>query len=133
MVGLISKDNTAWQEAPFSSYFETDTATGQVSDLTGLLVRKENHIVNITGIINPTASISGSANYYDIIETPLDSEYRPISSIKILSSGAGSYVWLLTISTDGKVLFSRYRNTSSYASCGTSSTLYVNATYITVD
>lgn len=129
MVGIISKDDTAWLVFPYSSSFEAFSS----SYADGLFVRKQNHIVNITGVITPTAGISGSSNYTQIISSALPSGYEPISSVRVISGTGGSGLWLCSVETDGTVNFSRYRTTSSYASCSAGAQLFLNVMYMTAN
>ena len=129
MVGIISKDDTAWLAFPYSSSFEAYSS----SYAEGVLVRKQNHIVNITGVITPTAGISGSGDYTQIISSVLPSGYEPISSVRVLSGAGGSGLWLCTIGTDGTVNFSRYRTSSSYASCSAGTQLFLSVMYMTAN
>lgn len=129
MVGIISKDDTAWLVFPYSSSFEAYSSSYEV----GLLVRKRNHIVNITGVFKPTAAISGSGDRTQIISSALPSGYEPISPVRVLSGAGGSGLWLCTIDTDGTVGFSRYRTSSSYISCSTSTQLFLSVMYMTAN
>jgi uncharacterized repeat protein (TIGR02543 family) len=81
--------------------------------------RKIGKMVEIRGIITPTADITGGTDIHDMFT--VDSGYRPSTSIYVLCQGSSNSVWLLRVTKDGVVGFSRYRNgnTSATATAGT--------------
>ena len=128
MTGSISKGNTTWMQLPFSSYFESHSGTG-----IDLYARKSGKVVTIVGCIAPTQTISGSSDVVHITESTLPSDFCPIANARAIQKGNASNIWLCTVTTDGYVNFSRYRNTSSYASVYQGAQLFVNITYMTAD
>lgn len=81
--------------------------------------RKIGKMVEIRGIVTPTADIAGGTDIHDMFT--VDSGYRPSTSIYVLCQGSSNSVWLLRVTKDGVVGFSRYRNgnTSATATAGT--------------
>lgn len=76
-------------------------------------------MVELWGIVSPTLAENalGSATATAIFTLP--EGYRPVAEINFLCQGEGSDMWLLTVSTDGTVSASRYRNNAGYATPAT--------------
>lgn len=74
--------------------------------------RKIGKIVEVRGVVKPVREIAGSADNHTIFT--LGSGYRPGKNIQTLCQGSGTNTWLLSITTDGTVRFSRYNNGSGY-------------------
>lgn len=70
--------------------------------------RKDGRMVEVRGIVQPTADIPGSTTVHKIFTLP--SGYRPTSPIYLVCQGSGNCSWLLRITSGGEVGFSRYRN-----------------------
>ena len=81
--------------------------------------RKNGGIVELRGIVTPTADIPGGNDNYNICVLP--NGYRPSSTIYTICQGSSNCVWLLRIESDGEVGLSRYRNgnASATATAGT--------------
>lgn len=81
--------------------------------------RKDGRLVEVRGIVTPSADIEGSNTIYPIVTLP--EGYRPSSSIYSLCQGSNNGIWLLRVATNGEVGFSRYRNggTTATATAGT--------------
>lgn len=75
--------------------------------------RKDGRMVEVRGIVTPTADIPGSTENYTIFTLP--NGYRPSSPIYVTCQGSGTATWMLRVNTDGKVDFSRYRNGNTWA------------------
>lgn len=70
--------------------------------------RKDGRLVEVRGIVAPTENIEPSTTIHTIFTLP--EGYRPDSPIYVPCQGSGNCVWLLRITTNGEVGFSRYRN-----------------------
>ena len=81
--------------------------------------RKIGKIVEVRGIVTPTADLAGNNDIVDMFT--VNSGYRPSNPLYIICQGSGNSTWLLRVTTGGVVGFSRYRNgdTSSTAAAGT--------------
>lgn len=92
------------------------------------------HVVELHGEIQPTASISGSTTYYAICTLP--EKYAPHHDLTVLQQGSNQAIWMLRIFKRDhaeypcKVMFSRYRSGSSWASVSSSAWLPFHATWI---
>lgn len=75
--------------------------------------RKDGRMVEVRGIVTPTADIPGSTGNYTIFTLP--NGYSPSSPIYVTCQGSGTATWMLRVNTDGKVDFSRYRNGNTWA------------------
>lgn len=74
--------------------------------------RKDGRLVEVRGIVTPTSDIAGSNDILPIFTLP--EGYRPNSLIYALCQGSGTCSWLLRITDDGEVGFSRYRDGTGY-------------------
>lgn len=74
--------------------------------------RKDGRVVEVRGIVTPSANIPYVAGEWDDNHTifTLPDGYRPSSPIYVLCQGSGACVWMLRVSTSGTVDFTRYRN-----------------------
>ena len=78
--------------------------------------------------------ISGSTTYYPICTLP--AEYAPHHEVIVLQQGSDRSIWMLRIFRRDhadypcKVMFSRYRSGSSWASAATTAWLPFHATWI---
>lgn len=83
--------------------------------------RKSGNRVAVRGTVKPSSTITGgNTNTAEIFTLP--EGFRPSLTLVQLCQGSGKNTWLLTVSTDGKVKFSRY-GTSSLADCPASAWL----------
>lgn len=89
--------------------------------------RKDGRLVEIRGIVTPTADIAGSTTIYPIFTLPTG--YRPTSPIYLLCQGSGNCSWLLRITSGGEVGFSRYRNGDTTATASAGAWLPFQATF----
>lgn len=92
--------------------------------------RKIGKVVELGGQISPAQTIEGSATNYTIFTLP--EGYRPALPVFIICEGTGINRWLLSITTDGEVRFSRY-GTNDYNNAGTSSWLPFYAIFMVAD
>ena len=68
--------------------------------------RKIGKIVQVWGIVSPSLTIQGGIETHTIFNLP--NGYIPSSAVSFLCQGSGLRRWLLTITTNGNVTFSRY-------------------------
>lgn len=112
---LSIQGSEGWKTATLSSFF--------LAYYNGVYpqFRKSGNRVAIRGTIKPSSTIAGgSTNTTEIFTLP--EGFRPSLTLVQLCQGSGKNTWLLTVSTDGKVKFSRY-GTSSLADCPASAWL----------
>lgn len=102
--------------------YGTSTADNQVR------YRKEGSIVELRGIVTPTADIAGGTDIHDICTLPTG--YRPSSPIYIICQGSGNCTWLLRITTGGVVGLSRYRNGDATLTCSAGAWLPFQVTFL---
>ena len=70
--------------------------------------------------------LNGSAAEIEIFTLP--KEYRPSKPVRSLCQGTGKNSWLLSVDTDGQVIFSRY-GTNDFASASTTVWLVLQINY----
>ena len=68
--------------------------------------RKIGKIVQVWGMVSPSLTIQGGSETHTIFNLP--NGYIPSSTVSFLCQGSGLRRWLLTITTNGNVTFSRY-------------------------
>lgn len=68
--------------------------------------RKIGKVVHIVGVVKPAKTISATSNSVTIFTLP--PEYKPSIPTYTLCQGSGNNKWLLTVSDNGNVGFSRY-------------------------
>lgn len=90
--------------------------------------RKDGRIVEVRGIVTPTADIAGSTTIHPIFTLP--EGYRPDSPIYVICQGSGNHTWLLRVNINGEVGFSRYRNGDTTATAAKDVWLPFQVTYI---
>ena len=94
-----------------------------------LRIRKVGRIVELTGSLKNTASITLNATEVNVATIPL--EYRPTHHIFGLMQGSQTSVFLVTINTAGALNVSRYRsNTTTYPSVASGSWFPIHLTWI---
>ena len=89
--------------------------------------KKINNIVEIRGIVQPTSTITGSNTEHTIFTLP--EGYRPSTARYYIMQGSANNEWLLSISTEGTVNFSRYRNGGNFQDASTNNWFPFNATF----
>lgn len=90
--------------------------------------RKVGKMVEIRGAVKPSATIAGSSKYYRIFTLP--SGYRPATTVCHKCHGGAGGEWLLDVTSDGLVRFSRRSNGSSYVDSSTSTWLPFQLTFL---
>ena len=114
--------DSGWQTLTLSSNFATFSSSTVPS------YRKVGKIVELCGAIKSTATIAGSTTLYEIGTLP--SGYRPTKNqVAVLCDSNQTGAWLLTISTNGAVSFSRHRIGDALASVTTDVRLSFQATF----
>lgn len=101
--------------------YGTSTADNQVR------YRKDGRIVEVRGIVTPTADIAGSTTAYTIFTLPVG--YRPNSPIYMVCQGSSNCTWMLRVNSNGTVDFSRYRNGGSTATAAAGTWLPFQVTF----
>lgn len=94
-------------------------------------ISRVGRMVQLTGACRPTAAISGSATGYTMFT--LAREFWPERAVVMVCQGSTTHCWMLQVTTDGRVMFSRYRNGDNYASAPTSAMLAFHATWFAAD
>lgn len=91
--------------------------------------RKDGRLVEVRGIVKPTVDIAGNTDMHTIMTVPTG--YRPISPVYTICQGSNNCLWLLRVSTNGTVDFSRYRNGNTSATAAAGTWLPFQVTYFT--
>lgn len=91
--------------------------------------RKDGRLVEVRGIIKPTADIAYSTSISTIFTLPTG--YRPNSPIYVVCQGSGNCTWLLRVATNGEVGFSRYRNGDANITASAGAWLPFQVTFFT--
>lgn len=103
---VLTNDDTGWITATVTSAFK-----GYGNNNNNLpKYRKVNNYVEIRGIVSPTSDIAadGTANIFTLPEG-----YRPDYDRAFICQGSGINRWLLTVQSNGVVMFSRYGASAS--------------------
>ena len=114
--------DSGWQTLTLGSDFAAYSST------TIPKYRKVGKVVEVCGVLKPTATITGSATQYTIATLPAG--FRPTSSqVTLVCQGSGQSVWTLTIPTTGVMTFSRYRSGATLTDATTDAWLPFQATF----
>ena len=114
--------DSGWQTLTLGSDFAAYSTT------TIPKYRKVGKVVEVCGVLKPTATITGSTTQYTIGTLP--EGFRPTNSqVTIVCQGSGQAVWTLTITTAGVMTFSRYRSGDTLSDATTSAWLPFQATF----
>lgn len=95
-------EDTGWQTATLTEDFKVYENDNDYAPR----YRKIGKLVEINGIVSPSATLKGSATVVPIFTLPAG--YRPSRNYYYVCQGTTSNKWLLSISTGGTVGFSRY-------------------------
>lgn len=119
----IKTYDSGWQTATLTSDFTPYTA--------GVLpeYRKIGNIVNIHGVLKPTAELTGSNTMIPMFIIP--EGFRPSDTITTVCQGSGVCIWIFSVVHNGKCCFSRYRDDSGLKNASTSVWLPFNVTFMT--
>ena len=101
-------EDTGWQTATLTDDFKP--FNNNSSNMPRY--RKIGKIVQVWGIVSPSLTIQGGTEMHTIFNLP--NGYIPSSTVSFLCQGSGLRRWLLIITTNGNVTFSRY-GTDAYA------------------
>lgn len=105
--------DTGWTNLTLGSEFQ-QYGTGNA-----VRYRKIGDIVEVRGIVTPTADIAGGTDMHTIATLP--SGARPVESLYTICQGSSNCTWLFRVNNTGTLDFSRYRNgnTTATAAAGT--------------
>ena len=115
--------NSGWQTLTLNSAF-------QLYGSTPVQYRRIGNIVEIEGIIQPTAEITGGGSA-TIGVLPVG--YRPSTTQFQVCQGSTKNSWLLEINSEGTVSFQRYGAGGSYVTAPTTAWLPFSAVFVTVN
>jgi uncharacterized repeat protein (TIGR02543 family) len=110
---------TATLSSSFAPYSDTLSNTPKY--------RKDGRLVEIRGIVTPTADIEYSTDNVTIFTLP--NGYIPDTSIYVICQGSGNCVWTLRVHTNGTVCLTRYRNGDTGATASAGAWLPFHITY----
>lgn len=114
--------DTGWKDLKFSSNFENYNGTASNNPK----YRKIGNVIMLQGVATPVKAISGSSTEFEMFTLP--EEVHPSKEFLCICQGTSMNRWLLTVSTNGRVTFSRY-GTSDWASAEPGNWLPFNITY----
>lgn len=120
-----SVKDTGWIDAELTDDFELYNSSSYCR------YAKIGNMVNIQFSLKPTSS-SNTLNSASLTTAfTLPEEYIPSQSITVLCQGSGTNVFIVDVTTEGKVNLARYRNSASYSSSPPSTTAWLpcNITY----
>lgn len=112
--------DTGWKDLKFSSNFENFRGTGNPK------YRRIGNIVMLQGVATPVNKTPGDSSELELFTIP--EEIRPSKEFYQLCQGTGVNKWLLTISKNGVVTFSRY-GTTDWVSANPENWLPFNIVY----
>ena len=115
-------EDTGWQTATLTDDFKP--YSNNSSNMPRY--RKIGKIVQVWGIVSPSLTIQGGSETHTIFNLP--NGYIPSSTSSFLCQGSGLRRWLLTITTNGNVTFSRY-GTEAYVDADDGAWLPFTATF----
>lgn len=127
-LGLQSALSVESQTLAVSSSFTLYSSSPYTTTDATITLRRYGRVASVTGMVKPKSAITGSDTEYTICTVPTG--YRPSQPIIQLMQGSTQYHWCLKVNTDGRVTFSRYSATTSYAQASTSTWLPFHATWI---
>lgn len=120
-VSVNVKYDTGWENVDtYSSIKPFEGVSGR-----SLKARRIGDIVNIQGVLQHTNSnpLGGSTGEVTI-SSSLPTKFRPLLGHRSLQQCGGSKIYLLTVTTDGKLTISRARDGNNYS--GITNTEYIN-------
>ena len=117
----IELDDTGWIDATLTSKFTLYNADSVCQ------YRKIGKYVKLRGEVKPTAAISGSLT--GVVMFTLPTEFIPSQPCNFVCQGSSVNKWLMQVSANGNVSFSRY-GTSSLAQAGTNAWLPFDVGYL---
>lgn len=115
--------DTGWQTLTITNNKFAHYDNGQL-----LQIRKVGRIVELTGSLKNTASITLNATEVGVATIP--TEYRPTKYIFGLMQGSQTSVFLVTVNTSGALNVLRYRNSTTYSSVASGSWFPIHLTWI---
>ena len=115
-------DDTGWIDLEFSSDFENYNGTASNNPK----YRRIGNIVMLQGVATPVEKTPADSSSLELFTIP--EEARPSKEFYQLCQGTGNNKWLLTITRNGAVTFSRY-GTTDWASANPGNWLPFNIVY----
>ena len=100
-------DDTGWIDLKFSSNFENYNGTASNNPK----YRRIGNIVMLQGVATPVKATSGSSTETKMFTLP--EEVHPSKEFLCICQGTSMNRWLLTVSINGSVTFSRYGTSES--------------------
>ena len=113
---------SGWIDLEFSSDFENYNGTASNNPK----YRKIGNVIMLQGVATPVAKTPADSSELELFTIP--EEIRPSKEFYQLCQGTGNNKWLLTISTNGVVTFSRY-GTTDWTSANKGNWLPFNIVY----
>lgn len=114
--------DSGWKTLTLSSNFVTYSSNTVPS------YRKVGKVVEIVGAVKPATTLANGTTEYTIGTLPAG--YRPTKNqVTLICSGSGRAIWLLSITTSGQVIFSRYRIGDTFIDAPTDAWLPFQATF----
>ena len=110
----IELDDTGWIDATLTSKFTLYNADSVCQ------YRKIGKYVQLRGVVKPTAALAGSLT--GVVMFTLPTEFIPSQLCNFVCQGSSVNKWLMQVSANGNVSFSRY-GASSLAQAGTNAWL----------
>lgn len=89
--------------------------------------RRLGNQVQLHGASQPTAMVTGGTE--EKLMFTLPDGFRPSAQIAAVMQGSGRAVWLISVQTNGQVLFTRYRDDTGYINATTSAWLPFTLTF----
>ena len=123
---LNLEDNTedsGWQTASLTGDFKAYQDNSKYTPR----YRKIGKVVEISGVVSPTKTLSGSGTQVTIFTLPTD--FMPSESRYAVCQGSGINRWVLQVNTNGTVTFSRYGK-ADYTDINAGDWLPFNITYM---
>lgn len=120
--GLYSTNDTGWVTPELTSAFTTFDSNSVVR------YRRCGDVVNISGQITPTETITASSNTYAIFNLPRNCS--PKQMIAFVCQGSYQYLWECVVFNDGEVSFFRYRRGTSASDCPAGAWLSFDCSFI---
>jgi hypothetical protein len=90
----------------------TGSFTRYNNDIPQPQVRKIGKQVYLRGEAKPSVAVTPE-NDHDTVIATIPSGYRPAERQQFIMQGSGSYRWLMSIHTDGRIAISRYTNSTA--------------------
>lgn len=114
--------DSGWQTATLASDFAAYNTSAPAAQY-----RKVGLVVQVKGVVTPTATLAGSSTRRTIFTLPAG--YRPSSTLEFICQGSGFAKWNLGVTSAGEVTFCRY-GTTGFDNCIPGNWLPFSATFL---